>query len=302
MFHKALMGDPFSAEIYLKQNHMNIKRQKSKFTLLLCIYFIIFSPQVFAGKIDDFERDATKEKVEKRRTPSKTDKIKTTLGDEIASNCIGGCADVFLSKMISSLFINAAYFGVVSWHRSDSEESSLRPPYSEQDISIENRKLGQALIPIFRVDLCYQNVESDVEALDLRTEVGYGPVSIQARTTHYIEDQPDDNIDIHQAHLLYRMSIGDVFEIDLGMGGMILEGDDNNSGISFTTPFLYHPKDYFGIEFRPSWSSIKGNIIKDYDLDLLLGWRFISFRAGYRWLKSENESLSGPFVGLSLRI
>jgi hypothetical protein len=41
--------------------------------------------------------------------------------------------------------------------------------------------------------------------------------------------------------------------------------------------------------------------VSDYDLAALLGWRYVSLKAGYRWVSSPRESLNGPYAGLSLR-
>jgi hypothetical protein len=269
---------------------------KLKYIIAILIGLTFLSPCAMAGKLEDFEKDATKERVEdKTPEPSHSHHHGTeSMVDRDVANCLGGGIASFLGLFLVE-------FGKVSYHRAGPDDYVVKSPSSEKETVIENRKSGQALIPIARLDISYQDVESDVSAMDYRGEVGYGPVALQVRETHYAEERPDDDLDILQIHMLYRMSIGEKIEIDLGFGGMSIEGENDNSGLSITVPVLIHSWDYFGVEFRSSWSSINNNTIQDYDLSLLTGWRYLSLRAGYRRVMSDTESLSGPFAGLSLR-
>ena len=97
------------------------------------------------------------------------------------------------------------------------------------------------------------------------------------------------------------MSVGSVFEVDLGYGRMELIGMQHNSGGSFTLPVLFHPTTAFGIEYRPSWAAINGNSLENHEIALEFGDRFWALRAGYRWLRSPGDQLSGPFAGISVR-
>ena len=77
-------------------------------------------------------------------------------------------------------------------------------------------------------------------------------------------------------------------------------GNDRNTGVSFTTPILFYPADWLGLEFRPTWSEINDNNIDDYDLSVRLGRKYLSARAGYRWMEAGDVSLDGPHIGLSI--
>jgi hypothetical protein len=269
---------------------------KLKYIIAILIGLTFLSPCAMAGKLEDFEKDATKKRVEdKTQEPGHSHHHGA---ESIVSRNVGSCLGEGLTTFLGLFLVE---FGKTSFHRAGPDDYVVKSPSSEKETVIENRKSGQALIPITRLDISYQDVEADVSAMDYRAEVGYGPVALQVRNTHYEEERPDDDLDILQIHMLYRMSIGEKIEIDLGFGGMSLEGENGNSGLSFTVPVLVHPWDYFGVEFRPSWSSINHNTIPDYELSLLTGWRYFSLRAGYRRVMSDTESLSGPFAGISLR-
>jgi hypothetical protein len=97
------------------------------------------------------------------------------------------------------------------------------------------------------------------------------------------------------------MSFGNHVEFDLGLGSSILDGENRKSGFSLTTPVLIHPKEFIGIEFRPTWSTINGNPLDDYDLGIVLSRSYGSLRLGYRWMRSEHESLDGPYFGVSFK-
>jgi len=184
--------------------------------------------------------------------------------------------------------------GWTSWDR-------VQPrPIDEGYVFAKPREIGEVLIPFFRLDAAYQNVDSDVDAIDVRAELGYGPVALSIRDTNYQESDPDDELEIFQMHALYRMSFSETFEVDAGLGILTIDGNDQNSGFSLTMPVLIRSTENLGFEFRPSWSSVNGNLIQDYDVGAMFGMRFVSLRAGYRWIESENTSLNGPYLGISI--
>jgi hypothetical protein len=260
-----------------------------------------------SGTLDDFERDATKR--DRAVTIDSTSK-KTSDGDDhdaasdvadaclsdLGSDCLSDlCTSGIPGKALGELFGGIAAGGRLSQERIEPDSTG-----AQKDESIV-RKSGEALIPFLRVDALHQEIERDVTATDLTVLAGYGPFGVQMRRTVYREEMPDDRLRIAEYHVLYRMSAGRTFEVDLGAGAMVIDGKAENSGFSLTLPLLWHPKDFFGIEFRPLWSTINENDIQDYDLSVLLGWRYCSVRAGYRWVRSPNESLDGPQLGASIR-
>jgi hypothetical protein len=156
---------------------------------------------------------------------------------------------------------------------------------------------GEPVIPFFRLDAFYQDVESDVRAVDVSGELGYGPLAFQYRHTHYTQDRPDNDLDLGQALGLYRMSFSQYVEVDLGFGAMTLDGVNRRSGFEFTVPLTIQPSPYVGARFHPAWGYLSHNTIKDFTLLLTGSLRFASLEAGYRWVSVGGVSLDGPVIG-----
>lgn len=245
------------------------------------------APVTLAGKLDDFEDSATQPgKSEDEHDHDRSHKSYRDTYDEDD--------EAALALLLVALPL---YGGWQSWERVRPGEPDSKSEYGD----LPRRRAGEAVLPFVRADAAYQLVESDVDAWDVRAEVGFGPFAVQGRETHYDEAKPDDDLDLVQAHFLWRMTVVQQLEIDAGIGGVVVDGEETNSGVSGTLPILIHPWDFLGLELRPSWGSVNDNTISDYDLSLLAGWRFISARAGYRWTKSGGSSLNGPIFGLSAR-
>lgn len=265
---------------------------KSRLFTVLVVCLLV-CPSVFAGKLRDFEKDATENK---EKSADKNCATVSYRGDEDDSD---SDHDPFGFFLVGAVIVEG---GVNSWNRVAPEERKTTRICNEFLSPSDRRRLGEALVPFARLDAAYQNVESDVHALDTRLELGYGPFAVQARRTHYEEGDPNDTLDISLLHFVYRMSFRNSLEVDFAFGQLTIDGLNENSDFSVSLPILFHPKEWLGIEFRPAWASINENVIQDYDLSLLCGWRHVSFRVGYRWFESENESLNGPHFGLSLRL
>lgn len=243
-----------------------------------------------AGKLEDFEKDATKENRDREKKDTKEDRSGGSPGGTLADSFF----DVIVEGVVKGVFAAMLYGGSHSMKRVD-------PLDARPSENITPRREGEALLPFIRLDFSLQNVESDVTAWDWRGEAGYGPFAVQFRTTRYEEKIPPDELKTFQDHILYRMSFGPTVEFDAGVGNLFITGKEEHSGISFTFPLLIHPSRHYGIELRPTWSTIDENNIQDIDLSVLAGWDYASVRAGYRWFHSDRESLDGPFIGIALR-
>ncbi len=114
--------------------------------------------------------------------------------------------------------------------------------------------------------------------------------------------KPPGLLSLTYIHGLLRLSAGNHFEIDPGIGRIELDGTEGNSGFSCTLPVLVHPSKHLGFELRPTtWSKINGNSIRDIDVSILAGTNYMSIKVGYRALYTGAEELSGPYGGLSIR-
>lgn len=263
-------------------------------SIMLIVLALSVQP-LSAGTLGDFERDATKTNADdndrkerkKEDSPSSGD---TCLDEAARELCTDACIP-FLGAAIHGI----AKGGALSMDRVNPD--SLAAQHNEQML----RKEGEALIPFVRMDTLYQESNEDIAAWDSFLIAGYGAAGLQVRRTVYKETEPADKLRILEYHALYRMSFGRQTEVDFGAGSMVLDGAQKHRGFSLTIPVRVHPSEHYGFEFRPVWSFINENTIQDYDVAALLGWRFVSLTAGYRWLRSPHESLRGPELGVSIR-
>lgn len=261
---------------------------------------------VYAGGLDDFEDDATR--------PSEHHHDSHADDDEDDDDVVGGCISSILfgddedddtcggesthdSGCCQALFGDAFDETIgaatkASWNRVANSERS-------RAMGLTPRRAGEPLLPFLRIDAAFRPVDSDIHAWDFRSEAGYGPIAIQYNEIRYHEHSASDNMRITQCYGLYRLTAGSSCEIDLGVGQMTLHGNTRTTQGSVTIPILYHPRnERLGIEFRPAWA----DTISDYDLALLYSWQYSSLKAGYRWVNSPNYSLSGPYLGVSVRL
>ncbi len=254
--------------------------------LAATLNLILGVPSVLGGELEDFERDATK--------PAENDD-----GNGLDKHRAEGTRPEDIWALMGYyLMIPMTWGGAGSWGRLHADTFSEKAPFTP-----EPRLPGEALIPFARLDIVRQDAEGDVTATDWRGEIGYAYGAVQVRRTDYLEKGVSgrERLTLTQAHALLRMSFSNHLETDLGLGAATLSGRERHSGFCITAPVLFHPAPYLGVEFRPSWFDLSGNWSSDYDLALLLGWRYVSLKAGYRWTRSDHESLDGPQAGVSFR-
>lgn len=270
------------------------KRPVRAVFLLAAALLLILPAPVYSGQLEDFEKDATRPHQKNPRPTTVSTAEKKSSSDELLSDTGDELAACLVEGAFRITFAILSEGGSQSWKRIGFDEAGTKA-------GAGSRKQGEALLPSIRLDALFQNVEGDVSATDLRLELGHGPLGAQVRRTVYDEKDPLTSMEVMQYHLLYRMSAGDYWEIDLGFGGITLSGLQNNSGLSVTVPVLFHPSEFFGFEFRPAWSSINENSIQDREFAIVLGARYVSIKAGYRWMRSPHQSLDGPEIGLAMR-
>ncbi len=253
-----------------------------------------------AGALDDFEKDATKQRKKKTHYEQQDNSYSTNQHDDDHDHAdpISEFFGFFMAiGEISKGFADLTHS---SWTRADYDTDS---PYQSRlinDFSLKEKKPGETLIPYFRFDYHYQDQETDIYASDYRFLAGYGPWAIMGRKTYLREEEPFDKMRIDQLYGVLRLSISNYVEVGLGFGEYKIVGDDSNSGFSFTLPIMVRINEHFSIEALPTWASINENEIADYDLGVLFGTRYISTKVGFRRIESPNNHLQGPYVGLSL--
>jgi hypothetical protein len=242
--------------------------------------------QGFAGKLDNFEQDVTQK--DSSDNGGHPDSKGSSDGDE-------GPFESFFGEIGGDIMTNIAMGivegGVYSWERVTAPKGG----------KVVRRKPSEPLIPFFRLDTSYQVCRGDIEAPSARVQAGFGPAAIEYELIHFKEDRTGDRMDLSRVCGLYRMSFEKTVEIDMGVGGLTLEGDSRRTAMVFTLPILIYPKERWGVEFRPAWADFEGSTLEDYDLGVFLNWKAGSLKAGYRWLISNHEDLSGPYIGMAFR-
>ena len=163
------------------------------------------------------------------------------------------------------------------------------------------RERGDPQMANLRLDAGYQNLQSDVRAIDGGIEIGSGHYALHHRSTHFYETQPDDVLRIRQTHLLWRATTQPGVEADFGIGYVSIEGSRYSSGISLTVPIRWKINNWSAVEMRAAWAEVNGHGVTDYDLAFGLRQPFAGLRLGYRHIDAHNTpALQGPYIGLSL--
>jgi len=170
-------------------------------------------------------------------------------------------------------------------------------------------KDGDPILPTTRFDFGWQAVESDVQGFDYALEAGYGPLAARGRMTRYTEHDPDDSLDLGSILALWRIPVTQGAELDVGIGGAVLDGNERQTGVDFGVAFrVWVPEKHVGFEYRGEFIDI-GDGLSSNEFSVLLHLKWLALRAGYRWVHTTHrffdghyvtESLDGPFAGASL--
>ncbi len=167
---------------------------------------------------------------------------------------------------------------------------------------------GEPTIPHARIDCNWHYVDSNIDAQDVRVELGWKMLAFHGRTTMYEDASDGFRLDINQFYGVIRLdgaspeTLPGKFELGLGIGVVEFKGDDSNSSGAVMIPVKYYPVDWCGIEFRAAWYEPVNKTISDYDLSVSFGLRYVQLRGGYRWLwlEGEGDVNTGPYAGVSL--
>ena len=229
-----------------------------------------------AGILDDFEKDATKDRSHERHRDHYEDNY---------------------------------------WHHHHLYDDGRSRPRGRSfgfDWEREPHRLGEPILPLARFDGSHQSVETNVEARDYYAQVGYEMIGLDVRHTRFTETNPSDHLDVYRFHALlrlggasergmFRQGTQSFYEVDVGLGYVQLAGNNRQGAFSFTLPILLYPSRHWGLEFRPAWATINDSTLQDYDLSAHFLLKYVGLKVGYRWLKSPNMDLSGPYVGALTR-
>lgn len=273
-------------------NYRFVKTRKwTELVRVLIIFILIFSmltmpPLAAASDLDEFEEAATTEK-----TDHESDNKESQAKDD---------DDCLLKSVLDVVFITA-FLGIIFIIIDEGTKISLariEEGVELEGVKVEPRQTGEATLPFFQYEHKYLRVNSDLDARENGLEIGYGPYGFSCRHTEFREENPSDELSLTQYHLLLRISRTSSREFGLGIGSLVMHGNDDNSGLSLTFPIKLYPSDSLGVRFKPTFSWINGNAIDEYDLSLAYTKRYASLQLGYRALVANGKDLDGPYLGL----
>lgn len=267
-----------------------------KFIPLLIAMFIYWCPfEASAQKLKAFEKDATK----KRSSSSNSSRDKDNSSSDNDYDSVGEFIASSLIQAGGSLIVGGLAGLAGGWMKSGTG-------LSQQGWS-EMWELGESRQPFARLDVDYQDVDAGIDAVGLMAEAGYGPFALLGRQTRFTEDVPaeagggKDRLRVTQGYIAARALFESGLGINLGLGGLSLDGEDSNNGFSFTTPIQFRFNQHAGVEVRPAWAHVNGRTITEWDIALLGGIKHADVKVGWRRLESPNLELHGFYAGLSLR-
>lgn len=260
---------------------------------------IFISPVSIAESDDlgDFEKSSTRK--------SSNTESSTKHHDHESSECLTDQPCDFLNDFLSS-FISGMFYPFIKMAENsaakmaeNSEERETCLDDDETDDCIK-RKAGDPDIPNFALDLNYLTAKNNIHGIESRVEAGYGPIGLQLKNINYRQDEFSSSLNISHAHLLYR-GLYKKFQLNLGIGGVFINGQQSSEGSSFLIQANAFPNDLVSFSSSYISSSINNNNIIEYDNSIAIRRNKTSLRAGYKLNRAHEEEIRGPYIGISLR-
>lgn len=166
------------------------------------------------------------------------------------------------------------------------------------------RQAGEPMLPMLRFGVDYSQPARHVSRTGFRAEVGFAAFGLEIRQHRYRESRPRDSLDILQAQLLYRMSLGSHVNVNIGAGSFTMSGDYRQSGGMVSLPIVVrlHRDIFAEARFTSMHSGPKG--WQETELSLVYSpgweslWQVAALRFGYRKFSTNTVALEGPWLGL----
>jgi len=260
-------------------NTLNIIKQ-----LLLTILLLHFSFSANAGALDNFESAQSKQESSANNTTN-------TSSEDHDDDHDSGFAEFVFELILRAIFYTAVYGG---------STSAERVADSPATAGLNKRTTGEPLIPQYRLDYHFQQANAAIQSSDFRFEAGNGFYGFQARTTGMTEKTNNDQLRLNQLHALYRMSFGNHFGANLGIGFAQLIGNKRQTNLSMTFPVYFQPYKHLGFEWKMSAHFFQNAPILDKEYVAIFTKDMYSLRLGYRELIKTGLDITGPYVGFSV--
>jgi len=135
----------------------------------------------------------------------------------------------------------------------------------------------------------------------LRFVFGYGPIAVEPDWLELAQRGPGlPKLDRFTIQGLFRVSPSRKIEVDLGIGGTVLAGDNTSTGWTASLPVAVSPARWCSIRWTPTVSFLGGDVLSDEEISLWWTHRYVSAFGGWRWISAGNAQIDGPTVGISL--
>lgn len=256
------------------------------FNILFCFFLLIVSLQASSGELGDFQKDIAKSKKENNARYNKC--INCSSHDDSES-----FFDILFGDFVDAIANETAE--VIS---EGGRTSNQRINGKSSNSDLEKRQPGEILIPFYRFNINTQHVNDQIDAIDLKMEIGKGAIGFEFRTTKYTDDITDEELKYNQIQYFHRMSFGNKIGVNLGIGYGKMNGVDSFDGLILSAPILFHNSHHLGFEIRPSVFNTDGVSVSDLDLSALYTYRKLAFRIGHRSLESPNVDIDGYYIGI----
>ena len=241
---------------------------------LLALATTLLGSPCVAGQLDDFESGLKKPTA----TQPQHGRTAQTPGKD------------FLDELIEEIFINPFTESV-----GDFFHVIFTPAAQASMVLQDHHTPGDATLPVLRVDLFTQHLSTDLYALDVRSQLGYGQFMIMAQVSDYQERHPLDALTALRWGLGGRFAFGDYLQAQVIIGAMQFSGNNVTTRALITTPFAFTYGRY-AVEYRPTFA----DGVREHDLAARYQHRYWSVELGYRTLSSTRATLEGPYIGIGM--
>lgn len=266
--------------------------------LWIVIWLFMSLDQSIAGALSEFELAQSMPVDEELAELVNTKRSSQNNEDKDDDN--DGFALLLTKLVFYAAFYALSYGGEVSDRRvADRVEWKNVETNSEGFTDINQRQVGELLIPQYRFDMNYQVANAGITAWDTRFEYGWGRFGVQLRYTRLKEEDEPVTLAFSQVHGLYRLSFGNYVGINLGIGIAQLSGNNRARSLSLTFPVYFHFSKSFGLEIKPTLVFFDNAEILDLDYSVIFSRNTLSVMLGYRELVKTGLDITGPYLGVT---
>jgi hypothetical protein len=272
--------------------------------LIIFVLLLGTMQTVAAGKLDEFEKDASsnedrvENKSEETAKQDTQDSEQKNLAADEDEDTDDGIFDFMFDVIFDGLISTVVDGGRASIAKS-SHMGSEEPILVTENFSVSPRISGENIVPQLRADMTAGNLESNIDLEDYRFDLGYGAIGISHKKTTLTESAPEDKLELRQTILMYRMTLSDKLELDIGAGKYRLDGNNAHTEDAANFSILWNNRNGYGLEYRLTKANGNTLELRDNEASFHYGIKRFSVKIGYRSITSDVISLEGPFAGVA---